>query len=152
MFILGNVCLSPRGGGCTYLGWGGYLLWAGVPTLDRGYLLGWGYLSWTVGVPSLDGGVPTMDGGNYLGWGYLPWTGVPTLDRGTYPGWGTQLLGWMGVPSCQPKWGVHPSGWIWVLSSPRLDGVLPCPEMGYPSPGNKAAQRVLATRRAVCYK
>ena len=46
---------------------------------------GRGYLPWTGGVTTLDGGIPTLNGG------YLPCTGgSPSQDGGT--------LGWMGVP------------------------------------------------------
>ena len=91
-------------------------------SVHRGYLPWLGdYLPWLRG------------GGTYLGWGipimargYLPWTGVPTLAGGTYPGrGGDTYIGQRGYLG----WGV-----------PTLDG-------GYP-PGK--AQRVLATRRAVC--
>ena len=69
MFILGNVCLPTLDGG--------------VPTLDEGTYLGWGYLPWMRGggyIPWMGGIYPGL-GGTHPGWGYLAWMGGGTYFR-----------------------------------------------------------------------
>ena len=92
--------MSPWGG--TYIGWG-YLPWpGGLPTLVGDTYLGWGgYLPWPGGtLPWLE--VPTLAGGGggntYLGWGYLPWPGGTYLDQGV-PTLARAYLLWLGVPT-----------------------------------------------------
>ena len=104
--IFSVLCVSPHGGGGTYVGWGRgtldegegtYLGWGRVPTLDGEGFLPWmegtGYLPWKGGgVPTLEekrGYLLWMGGGTYFGWGgYLPQMGegyrgrVSTLDGG----------------------------------------------------------------------
>ena len=111
--------------------------WIEVPTLDRGVRVT--YLGQRV--PTLNGeGVPTLDGGTYLGWGYLPWMGVPTLDRGYLPWMGgtPSSLTWKGTPVSLN--GSAPlSGWMGVPPPMRLDEVPPVRlNGGTPPPGGGA--------------
>ena len=99
MMYEGRYCFDPclpvpRG---TYLGWGRgnlpwmgeYLLWMGVPTLDRDTYLG-------MGVPTLERvGTNPRQWGTYLGQGVPTPTQEPTLYWGTYHGQGSYLP-WMG--------------------------------------------------------
>ena len=97
------------------------------------------------------------------GW-YLPWPGPDggTMVPCSFPGpfQGVPQSFW-GVPPARPGWGIPPARTGMVYPWPGQDGVPPHHvRMGYPPwpdqdgvpppPQDRAAERALATRRAVC--